>query len=85
MAKEDINYTYYFKGIPFAAFVAKEGIHLSGKLLEPFDILIVGLPNYLSLEEDINKPPGSNPFKFETVGDIKQFLFDTDTYVVKKN
>ena len=84
MAKTDIKYTYYFRGMPFAKFIAKDGIKLSGKLIKPFDILIVGLPNELRLEEDRDLPIGTeNPFGFENVGDVKRFLFDTDTYTVK--
>lgn len=83
-SKKDIKYTYYFRGMPFAKFIAKDGMKLSGKLISPFDILIVGLANELLLEEDRSKGVGLQaPFSFETIGDVKRFLFDTDTYTVK--
>ena len=82
MEKKDLEYTYHFKGMPFATLIAKSGIKLSGKLHKPFDILIVGFPNHLSLEPDPKKE--KEPFGITTIGDIKNFFFGTDTYVVKK-
>ena len=83
MEDKDIVYTYHFRGLPFAKFIAKGGMKLSGKLIKPFDILIVGLPNELLLDPDLSQPQDKEPFGFETIGDIKPFLFDTDTYTVK--
>ena len=80
--KEEISYTYHYRGMPLAKFTRTKDHKLDGKLIPPFDLLIIGLPNEHPLEVD---PNSTEPeiFGMETISDIKKFLFNEDTFTVR--